>query len=82
MILPLSLTPGALGASLTVLGLTVGCAPLVPGPGAGPRAHVPDAAIWVYGADRWTSEEQDAHLARFATIAQRLYLSVEDTTSA
>jgi hypothetical protein len=72
------LTRGALGASLTVLGLTVGCAPLVPAPGAGAPAAGPDAAIWVYGAHRWTPEEQETHLAHFATIARRLYLSVED----
>ena len=74
----MQLTRGALGASLTVLGLTVGCAPLVPAPGAGAPAAGPDAAIWVYGAHRWTPDEQETHLAHFATIARRLYLSVED----
>lgn len=74
----MELTRGALGASLTVLGLTVGCAPLVPTPGAGGPAAVPNAAIWVYGAHRWTPDEQETHLAHFATIARRLYLSVED----
>jgi hypothetical protein len=72
------LTRGALGASLTVLGRTVGCAPLVPAPGAGAPAAGPDAAIWVYGAHRWTPDERETHLAHFATIARRLYLSVED----
>ena len=36
------------------------------------------AAIWVYGAQRWTPEERDAQLALFATFANRLYLSIED----
>jgi hypothetical protein len=70
------LTPGALGTSLTVLGLALGCAPLA-SPTRGP-AERPDIAIWVYGADRWSGAEQEAHLARLATLARRLYLSVED----
>lgn len=74
----MQLTPGALGASLSLVGLALGCAPLAPAPGARPRSTAPDAAIWVYGAHRWTSDEQEAQLARFATMAGRLYLSVED----
>ena len=69
---------GALGASLTLLGLALGCAPLAPSPRAGAPADVPDAAIWVYGANRWTPAEEDAELARLAAVARRLYLSVED----
>jgi hypothetical protein len=72
------LAHGALGASLTVLGLAVGCAPVAPGPGAGAPAGIPDAAVWVYGAGRWAPGEQEAHLARLATMARRLYLSVEE----
>jgi Carboxypeptidase regulatory-like domain len=72
------LTPGALGASLTLVGLTLACTPLAPAPGARARSAALDAAIWVYGANRWTPDEQEAQLARFATIAGRLYLSVED----
>jgi hypothetical protein len=72
------LAHGALRASLTLVGLALGCAPLGPVPGTGPAADIPDAAIWVYGANRWTPDEQDEHLARFAAIARRLYLSVED----
>jgi hypothetical protein len=72
------LLQGVLGAPLTLLGLALGCAPLAPAPGAGPAADTPDTAIWVYGANRWTPAERDEHLARFATIARRLYLSVED----
>lgn len=71
------LTSGALGASLTVLGLALGCAPLTPAPAGGAPTDAPDTAIWVYGAERWAPAEQDAHLARFATLARRLYLSVE-----
>lgn len=69
---------GALGASLTLLGLALGCAPLAPAPEAGASADAPDAAIWVYGAHRWGPDEQDDHLARVGAIARRLYLSVED----
>ena len=69
---------GALGASLTLLGLALGCAPLAPAPPGGAPAGVPDAAIWVYGANRWTPAEEDAELARLAAVARRLYLSVED----
>jgi hypothetical protein len=70
------LRSGALGASVTVLGLALGYAALTPVRAGQPVAG-PDTAIWVYGADRWTPAEQDAHLARFATLARRLYLSVE-----
>ncbi|HEY7139350.1 MAG TPA: carboxypeptidase-like regulatory domain-containing protein, partial [Methylomirabilota bacterium] len=72
-----SLTPGALGAPLILLALAVACAPVAP-PAGGPRADTRDTAVWVYGAQRWTPEERDAQLARFATFARRLYLSVED----
>jgi hypothetical protein len=72
------LTPGALGASLMLVGLALACAPLAPAPGARAPSTAPDAAIWVYGANRWTPDEQEALLARFAAIAGRLYLSVED----
>jgi len=61
---------------LTVLGLALGCATLAPGL-AGQPAAGPDTAIWVYGADRWTPAEQEAELTRLATLARRLYLSVE-----
>jgi hypothetical protein len=64
------LAPGALGATLTLLGLAL-CADAR-------AAGTPDTAIWVYGAHRWTPDERDEHLGRFATLAQRLYLSVED----
>lgn len=74
----MQLTPGALGASLMFVGLGVACAPLAPAPGVRASATTPDAAIWVYGANRWTPDEQEAQLARFAAIAGRLYLSVED----
>jgi hypothetical protein len=69
---------GALGASLTLLGLALGCAPLASAPRAGAPADVPEAAIWVYGANRWTPAQEDAELARLAAVARRLYLSVED----
>jgi hypothetical protein len=69
---------GALGASLALLGLALGCAPVGGGPGPGALAGPPDTAMWVYGAGRWTPAEQDAELARVASIARRLYLSVED----
>ena len=72
----MQLSSGALGASVTVLGFALGCAALAP-VRAGQPATGPDTAIWVYGAERWTAAEQDAHLARFATQARRLYLSVE-----
>lgn len=72
------LTPGAPVASLTLLGLALAaCAPVAP-PGAGSTADARGAAIWVYGTQRWTPEERDAQLARFATFANRLYLSIED----
>jgi hypothetical protein len=71
------LTTGALGALLTLLGLAVACAPLPPSSG-GTGADARGAAVWVYGAERWTAEERDAQLARFAAFASRLYLSVED----
>jgi carboxypeptidase family protein len=72
------LTPGALLLSLTLLGLALAaCAPVAP-PGAGSTTDARGAAIWVYGAQRWTPEERDAQLARFATFANRLYLSIED----
>ena len=72
------LTLGALGASLTFLGLAVACAPLAPAPGGGVASDARGAAIWVYGTQRWTPEERDRQLAQFATIASRLYLSIED----
>jgi hypothetical protein len=65
------------GASLALVGLALGCAPLAPA-GAGGPADPRGAAIWVYGAQRWTPEERDTQLARFATVARRLYLSIED----
>jgi hypothetical protein len=68
---------GAVGASLALLGLAVGCAPLA-GPDSRASLDARDTAMWVYGAQRWTPEERDAQLARFATLARRLYLSVED----
>ena len=74
----MQLVHGALRASLTVVGLVLGCAPVSPAPEPGAAPAAPDAAIWVYGADRWTPEERDAQLARFATVARRLYLSIED----
>jgi hypothetical protein len=70
-----SSTSGALGLSLALLGLAAACAPLAP-PGAPPESR--GAAIWVYGAQRWTPEERDAELARLATFARRLSLSIED----
>src|SRR5262249_31391502 len=69
-------TSGALGASLAVLALALGCGMLSPSL-AGQPAAGPDTAMWVYGADRWTPAEQDAELARLATLTRRLYLSVE-----
>jgi hypothetical protein len=69
---------GALGASLALFGFAVGCAPLASAPGSGAPVDSREAAMWVYGAQRWTPEERDAQLAGFATIARRLYLSVED----
>jgi len=74
---PLPLTPSALGVSLGLAGLALGCAPLGPTPEAA-RAVFPDAAMWVYGASRWTPAEQDAQLARMAMLVRRLYLSIED----
>jgi hypothetical protein len=71
------LVHGALRASLTVIGLVLGCAPMAP-PGLTGPPDTREAAIWVYGAQRWTPEERDAHLARFAAVAGRLYLSIED----
>lgn len=74
----MQLTPGALGVSRVLVGLALACAPLAPAPGARPRPPAPDTAIWVYGANRWTPDQQEAQLARFAAMAGRLYLSVED----
>ena len=51
------LTPGALGASLTLVGLALACAPLASAPGVRARSTAPDPAIWVYGANRWTPDE-------------------------
>jgi hypothetical protein len=34
--------------------------------------------MWVYGASRWTPVEEETQLARFATLVQRLYLSIEE----
>lgn len=68
---------GALGASLALLGVAGGCAPLAPGSSAPVNSR--ETAMWVYGAERWTPAERDAQLARFATLARRLYLSVEDS---
>ncbi len=65
------------GSALAVVGLALGCAPLAPSGGGGPL-NAREPALWVYGAQRWTPEERDAQLARFATFARRLYLSVED----
>jgi hypothetical protein len=62
------LAPGALVASLTLLGHAVACAPAAPAGGMA-TADARGAAIWVYGAQRWTPEERDAQLARFATFA-------------
>ena len=44
----------------------LGGARLAPAPPAGARADVPDAAIWVYGANLWSPAEEDAELARGA----------------
>ena len=74
----MQLIPGALGTSLMLAGLALACAPLAPASGVRARSTAADAAIWVYGANRWTPDEQEAQLAHFATIAGRLYLSVED----
>ena len=74
----MQLVHGALRASLTVMGLVLGCAPVAPPGPTGAARDTREAAIWVYGAQRWTPEERDAHLARFAAVARRLYLSIED----
>jgi hypothetical protein len=71
------LTSGALVASLTVLGLALGCGSLAAAPVGGTPTEGPDTAMWVYGADRWAPAEEDTHLALYATLARRLYLSVE-----
>ena len=74
------LAHGALGASFTLLALgslALGCGRLAaPAGDAAPAA--PDTAMWVYGATGWTPAEWDQHLGRFAAMARRLYLSVED----
>ena len=74
----MQLLQGALGASLTLLGLALGGVSIARAPEAGASADAPDAAIWVYGAHRWGPDERDDHLARLGAIARRLYLSVED----
>jgi hypothetical protein len=71
------LTPSALGVSLALAGLALGCAPLGPSPDRA-RSAGRDVAMWVYGARRWTPAEQDAELARVSALARRLYLSIED----
>ncbi|HEY7602530.1 MAG TPA: carboxypeptidase-like regulatory domain-containing protein [Methylomirabilota bacterium] len=65
------------GVALALVGLALGCASVAPS-GLGGSRSSREPALWVYGAQRWTPEERDAQLARFATFARRLYLSIEE----